>query len=354
MRWEVVWVCATVLACAGHDAPSEGSLEMVSDGQLRMGTVLELTLVASDPGFARAELARSFARVAELERLLSRHRADSELRRLVSRAGQGETPADARTVAVLRRAGEVSRLTGGAFDVTVGPLVALWTRAAVADRIPTDAEVARARAQVGSERIVLPSRRSVSLAAGTELDLGGIAKGWTLDREVEQLRRRGVRAALLSFGQSSVWALGAPPDAPAWRLEARGPDGETLGRLSLRDRALGVSSTFGRYSVIAGRRFGHVVDPRTGWPESRQRHVLVVARDATSADALGTALVLLPLAEGLALVESLAEVESLVLDAEVGLRRSSGWDAATDYSASSIAWESRERSSASITYGGMR
>ena len=121
---------------------------------------------------------------------------------------------------------------------------------------------------------------------GVSVDLGGIAKGWALDRMLPLLRERGIERALLDFGQSSVWALGAPPGAAGWRLLARGPDEGALGVLTLVDQALSVSGSLGQWVEIGGRRYGHVLDPRSGLALERRRQALVVAPNATLAEAL--------------------------------------------------------------------
>ena len=138
-----------------------------------------------------------------------------------------------------------------------------------------------ARARSGSR-----APRAALAHEGVSVDLGGIAKGWALDRMLPLLRERGIERALLDFGQSSVWALGAPPGAAGWRLLARGPDEGALGVLTLSDQALSVSGSLGQWVEIGGRRYGHVLDPRSGLPLERRRQALVVAPNAALAEAL--------------------------------------------------------------------
>jgi thiamine biosynthesis lipoprotein len=215
--------------------------------------------------------------------------------------------------------------------VTVGPLVALWTEAAARNALPEPEALAAARARVGPDRLVVESGgSSVALASGSAVDLGGVAKGYALDRMREKLGS-GVDAALLSFGQSSTWAIGHPPDAAGWRLLARGPDGGFAGVLTLRDRALSVSGSLGQWSEIAGRRYGHVLDPRSGQPLTGRREALVVTRDATLAEALSKAVLVLGPVEGIALVEEWPEAEALLLDGDGRAWRTRGWNAATRF-----------------------
>jgi thiamine biosynthesis lipoprotein len=226
---------------------------------------------------------------------------------------------------------DLARLTRGSFDVTVGPLVALWTRAGERDALPSAAELARARERVGSDRIEVRADGRVALAAGSSVNLGGVAKGFALDRVRPLLRDHGVEAALLNFGQSSTWAVGAPPDGPGWRLLARAPDGGFAGVLTLRDRALSVSGSLGQWTEIEGRRYGHVLDPRSGRPLVRRREALVVAPSATLAEALSKALLVLGEAEGVALVAAQPDCEGLLLDANGGRFATPGWERATRF-----------------------
>lgn len=303
---------------------------MVSDGRYVMGTVAEVTLPDRDVARARRRIERIFADWERLSALLSRHDPESGLSRLNAAAGRGPQRVDPDLARVLRDAIAGARATGGAFDVTVGPVVALWVEAARKGRLPSDDAVAEARSHVGAERIRIDERGRVELPdPAMSVDLGGVAKGYALDRAVEALREEAVRSGLLQIGQSSTWALGAPPDAPGWRLGLRGASGAVESAVTLRDRAFSVSSSLGQWSEIEGRRFGHVVDPRTGWALGRGVQAAVVADDATTAEILSTALVVLGADEGMAIVEALDRVEARRLDDSGDVRTSRGWRAAT-------------------------
>jgi thiamine biosynthesis lipoprotein len=291
-----------------------------------MGTVLEATLHARDRASASAQLDAAIGDAKHLETLLSRHDPDSEVSRLNRRAGQGAVAVSPLLAEVVERAHRATTATRGAFDPSVGPLVTLWTEAARRDRIPDARELAAALERVGPSRFRVASR-AVVLEAGSRLDLGGIAKGFALDRMAERLRGADVAAALLAFGQSSVWALGAPPGEEGWRLLVRGPAGGVVGTVVLRDQALSVSGSLSQGSRIEGRDFGHVLDPRSGWPLTLRRQALVVAPDATEAEVLSTALLVLGEEEGVELVEALPGCEGLLLDAAGGRWQTSGFTA---------------------------
>jgi thiamine biosynthesis lipoprotein len=298
-----------------------------------MGTVLELSLYGADEaGLARAR-DDAFAEVERLESLLSTWRPESDVSRLNAAAGRGAIPVASELAMLLARCAELTRDTGGGFDVTVGPLAALWREAAARNALPDPEALVAARARVGPDRLVVErdtEGASAALAAGGAVDLGGVAKGYALDRVRERLGAR-VEAALLSFGQSSTWAIGHPPDSEGWRLLARGPGGGFAGVLTLRDRALSVSEALGQWHEIGGRRYGHVLDPRIGEPLTRNREALVVTGDATLAEALSKALLVLGPTEGIALIEGWPDAEALLLDEDGQAWRTHGWQRATRF-----------------------
>ncbi len=313
-------IAALVLASALALAPA-------SDGRLVMGTVLEVEVAGGD----RALLDALFARAAALDAMLTRFDRASALSQLNAAAGRGPLALPAELLDLLAISRAAARETGGAFDVTVGPLVELWWRAAERGAPPSAAELAEARARVGSDAIALEPGRAALLVPGASVDLGGIAKGYALDALVAILRERGAASALLSFGGSSLHAVGAPPGEPGWRVLIRDAAGGFAGVATLCDRALSVSESLGQSREIAGRRYGHVIDPRTGQPLERPRVAAVVAASGARAEVLSKALLVLGEREGIALVESLPDAEALLLDVS-GLRfETTGWPRATAF-----------------------
>jgi thiamine biosynthesis lipoprotein len=300
-----------------------------SDGRYRMGTVLEVTLHGGEPGLLEA----LFQRVAELEALLSRHDPASEISRLNAAAGAGPRTVDPRVARLLDACIAYSKLMGGAFDVTVGPLVALWTQAGRSGRRPDAADLTRARARVGADklRVDREGRAVELLLPGMSVDLGGVAKGAALDALVEMLAEAGVEAALLSFGQSSLHAVGAPPGESGWRVLLRDASGGFAGVATLRDRALSVSASLGQSVEIDGVRYGHVLDPRSGEPLRARRMAAVIAGSGELAEALSKALLVLEPEEGVAALERVRGAEGLLLDREGGRWSTSGFVEATRF-----------------------
>jgi thiamine biosynthesis lipoprotein len=225
---------------------------------------------------------RCFAAARRLEAVFSRFDPASELVRVNAGAGS-PTPVGRELRDLLARAQTLSTATAGAFDVTVGALSDAWRRGA------PPAEIESARISVGRADL---RGDTLSLAPGARLDFDGIAKGYAVDVCIGLLRAGGVTSALVSLGESSLAALGAPPGETHWTLALRGVDPElAIGTLRLRDQAASISATYGDRGR-QGRRFGHIIDPRSGQPLTEDAVGVVVTRSATDAEAYSKALLL--------------------------------------------------------------
>ncbi|WP_168565750.1 FAD:protein FMN transferase [Crateriforma spongiae] len=231
----------------------------------------------------------------EIESRLSVYRADSEISQ-INRAGVGQAvKVSADTFDVLSRAIEISRQTSGAFDVTAGPLVKAWGFMQRSGKKPTSAEIDAALKCVGYDAIDLdPDRRTVTLQKpGMQINLGGIGKGDAIDRVAGRLRENGINDFLLHGGQSSVFAAGnGDTDAVGWQLGIAHPTkpNRRIGGIRLLDAALGTSGSGQQFFHHRGVRYGHVIDPRTGYPGSDLSSLTVICDTAINADAIGTAL----------------------------------------------------------------
>lgn len=323
---------ACAWACESAPPPPPAAPVSLSDGTYAMGTVLETTLFGDDADALAAATEELFGTARRLDALLSTYQPASDVSRLNGAAGAGPVEVDPHVVRILQLSQSFTALTRGTFDISVGPLVELWTRAGERGELPSRAELDAARTLVGPRVFRVRGNAAWLLRPGASLDLGGVAKGYALDEMLPLLRARGIGTALLNFGQSSTWALGAPPDSPeGWRLLARAPDGGFLGVLTLRDRALSVSGTLGQWTEIGGRRYGHVLDPRTGQPLTRRRQAIVVAPSAALGEALSKALLVLGETEGIRLVGARRGCEGLLADADGGVWTTAGFTAATRF-----------------------
>jgi len=258
-----------------------------------MGVSWTITVCSAAEPAARTAIAAAFAEVERLERLLSDYDPESELSRLSARAPMPEPVAVSPDLwNVLVRAAEIREATDGAFDISVGPLTTLWRRARKSGRLPPPEKLTAALAAVGPGAVELDrARRGVRLPrAGTRLDAGGIGMGYAADRALEVLARHGITAAMID-ASGDVVVSDPPPGTAGWRI-ARAPLGggpDTAPPLVLANAAVTTSGDAEQAVEIDGRRYSHIVDPRTGLGVAGPAAVTVIAGDGATADALATA-----------------------------------------------------------------
>jgi thiamine biosynthesis lipoprotein len=264
-----------------------------------MGSFFEIRLGARLPG--ALDLAnRALDLIEALEAQLTIYRDDSEVSRLNATAHAGPVKVEPGLFALLHRAWELSRDTGGAYDVTAGALSEAWGFVHGPRRVPDSATLADARARTGWHHLRLdPESATVAFdCPGVRINLGSIGKGYAIDRAVQILRNHWLPVSgLVHGGQSSLFALGSPPGrfGDRWEIAVRNPfsPDSPLGVLRLRNRGLGTSGDAFQQFSEGGRSYGHIIDPRTGGPASGPASLTVLAPTAADADALSTAFFLL-------------------------------------------------------------
>lgn len=231
--------------------------------------------------------------VDRIDRLMSHYKADSPLSRINREAARHPVAVEAELLDFIAESLRYTRDSHGAFDITVGPLMKAWGFFRGDGRMPSDAELNAARRHVGIEHVVLNREDSTIRfdEDGVELDLGGIAKGYAVDRVVHVLRERHVTAALVSAGGSTIYGLGAPPGRDAWEVSLQDPlDSRKAARVvQLKDRALSVAGSSEKSFESRGVRYSHIMDPRTGRPVQGILSVAVIADTGTAGDALDDA-----------------------------------------------------------------
>ena len=215
-------------------------------------------------------LDEAFDEVDRIDRLMSHYKADSPLSRINREAGRHPVAVEPELFDFIAEAMRYNRESGGAFDITVGPLMKAWGFFRGEGRIPSDDELAAARRHVGGAHVVV-NRADKTIAfdePGVELDLGGIAKGYAVDRVVGLLRERQIAAALVSAGGSTIYGLGAPPGRKGWDVVLQDPvdSRKTALTVTLKDRAVSVAGRSEKSFESGGVRYSHIMDPRTGRP----------------------------------------------------------------------------------------
>jgi thiamine biosynthesis lipoprotein len=266
-----------------------------------MACQFQIVLPATQPGAVEAASA-ALDRIDELEEQLTVYRDSSEVSRINLLGAATPVPVERRLFELFEVALRVTGETGGAFDMAAGALIKAWGFFRGPKRVPDPDELACVMERVGSRHVKLDARgRTISFGrTGVELNLGAIGKGYALDRAAELLEcQRLVPSALLHGGQSSVVAIGSfdgrACDSKGWLVAIGHPlrPGEPVATVRLKDRALGTAGATIQFFEAGGRRFGHILDPRTGWPAAGQTCVSVIAPTAALADALSTAFFIL-------------------------------------------------------------
>jgi thiamine biosynthesis lipoprotein len=267
-------------------------------GRPAMATNFEVILPFATPRAAEAA-SDALDRIDQLEDQLTIYRQHSEVSRLNAQAGIEPVPVERNLFDLLLLAQQIHRQTFGAFDVAVGALIKAWGFHARAGRVPQPAELAEARSKTGLQHVLLdPAQRTVSFVRpGLEINLGSIGKGFAVDAAVQTLwKNHQVAAGLVHGGHSSIVAIGSEPGTqegwPVLLSDPRAPD-KSLGLFRLKDRAMGTSAATHQHLLHDGKKLGHILDPRTGWPATGMLGATVTAPTAAVADALATAFFIL-------------------------------------------------------------
>ncbi len=340
-RLAVTFLLFTLWAFCLSALPARSSgaaLQLVRRAHYQMGTIFEISAYGKEEDSRRtvAAIEEAFAKIRQADEMMSNYRDDSDLTRLNQKGGTGFVPVPAELYNLLQESVKYSRLTGGAFDVTAGPLVTAWQRAAGQTRLLSGTELRRLLPLVGDSRLLFDDERQAVRfdRPGVRVDLGAIAKGWAVDRAAAVLRRRGIERALISAGTSTFYAIGSPPSQQAWEIGIRHPrsanaeddsnqDEETiLATVALRDEALSTSASYEKYLEIQGKKYSHLLDPRSGIPAERLLSSTVIAPTAAESDALATGVFILGTEQAAALLRRL-ELSGLKLSgivAEAGIR----------------------------------
>ncbi|MFO1019771.1 MAG: FAD:protein FMN transferase [Planctomycetales bacterium] len=300
------------------EAPPDGFYAgpTVSLGKEAMACRFEVLLnPGAGPGLAAAS--RVLDLVDELEDQLSVYRSHTELSRLNHAAAEGAVSVEKHLFDLLIQCRQLAQETRGAFDPTSGPLVALWRKCKQDLRIPSDDEIVEALQSCGMGQIEFDeAARTVRYQRiGVEINLGAIGKGYALDRGAEILAEAGINDWLLHGGLSSILARGNHGGYEGWPVGIRNPlaPDKLMATLLLRDHGMGTSGSGTKFFRVGGERFGHILDPRTGWPVEGMLSVTVLAPTAALADALSTAFFVLGVEKSLQFCHNHPDVRAILV-----------------------------------------
>ena len=320
-------------------------LTLFKKAALSMGTVFEITAYVSDKYKADKAFNDVFKEINRLDYLMSNYKEESELSKVNKYAASEPTDCDNELAYVIEQSLRYSDITDGAFDITVGPLMKKWGFFKEQGKIPGKEELESVLKSVSYKNIIIEEKIKKSLFrdpgvaktvsfrnSGTQIDLGGIGKGYAVDMAIRVLQGNRIHSALINFA-GNIYAYGTPPGKDSWVIGLQHPrKGERLlGSFEIKDKAVSTSGDYEKFFTIDGERYSHIIDPRTGYPVKGIVSVTIVTDNATRADALSTGVFVLGLEKGMDLIEKLADVEGVIIyedaDSKLFTKTSSGMQA---------------------------
>jgi len=340
----IIIVCIFAVVTLYFFAKSKQQVELDSGRRPVMGTFARVVVIAEDSKTAKESIKAAFVELIKVDKLMSDYKDDSDISRINKHAFNDPVKVTQPTFEVLEKSIEFSKLSDGAFDITVGPLVDLWRRAAETNAVPTEAELSEAHSKVGYEKLILDANElSVRFAVdGMRIDLGGIAKGYAIDKAVEAMQTAGAVGAMVDIG-GDIRCFGTPMQGKNfWLIGLQDPNiaggdtdiftqagiqtNELLLVLQLEDNAVATSGGYRRFALINGKKYSHIINRRTGISAEGLLSVTIIAKNAVDVDALATAVSVMGLEKGLALIETIPQTEAILIPSQpkYGLIRTTG------------------------------
>ncbi|WP_065820608.1 FAD:protein FMN transferase [Thermoclostridium stercorarium] len=296
----------------------------LKESRFLLDTLVEIIIYDKNSQDVMSEL---FDKIQAFENKFSKYAEDSEISQINNNAGTYVNVSED-TFELIEQSLYFSEISDGLFDISIGPLVDLWGINQENPRVPTQREIDLAKEKIGYRNISLNRENmSVSVAEGMSLDTGAIAKGFITDRLVSVLRERKIESALLNLG-GNLYLYGTKPDGSDWTIGIRDPfglQGDYMATVSLKDTSIVTSGIYERYFEADGKRYHHILNPKTGYPEDNElASVSIISPSSTMCDGLSTTCFLLGLGKGMELIESLENAEAIMITRDKKVYLSSG------------------------------
>jgi thiamine biosynthesis lipoprotein len=315
--------CLSLLVAVLVSVPAARA-EWVSREEAIMGTRIAVELWATDHAQGDALITRVMDEMRRVDELMSTYKPTSQVSRVNAEAATHPVVVEEDLFGLLQTALDFSRITEGAFDITYASVGYMYDYRRHIK--PTDAQIARALPAISYKHVILdPATHSVSFTQpGVRIDLGGIAKGWAVDRGIEILRAAGVERAFVTAG-GDTRIIGDRFGKP-WMVGIRDPrqDGKVIARIPLVDAALSTSGDYERFFEEGGVRYHHILSPATGKPASAVRSVTVIGPTATRTDGLSKTIFVLGIKEGMRVLDALGDVDVIAVDKDEQIYYSKG------------------------------
>lgn len=314
----LVLLFAAVFTVSG--CGKKGPVKVVSPAVDVMNTISHIIAIADDEKTAENAVKAAIEKLRYVDLSMSDYDENAQLYKLNQTAFEKPVKVDDDLMFVLKESIKYSRLSGGEFDVTIGPMVDMWHRAGQENRRPSEEEIAEAKSKVGYDKLIIGDDFTVQFKVeGMRIDLGGIAKGYSIDLAVEAMKQAGATGGMVDVG-GDIRCFGRPVEKEYWRIGLQDPrSDQILLVLKFNDVAVATSGDYQRFVEVDGERFSHIINPKAGSSAKELSSVTVIAPTAIAADALATSVSVMGAEGGIAMVEGIENTESIVIPNKEGL-----------------------------------
>jgi len=295
-------------------------VKLIKQTRMMMGTFAEVSIYSSDEKTAGRAIEGALDEMERMDRIMSNYKNDSELSKVNKKAAKSPVPCNTELLDVIEQSQYYSELSGGAFDITVSPIVALWGFFREKGHVPPDKEIEKLLPAVSYKNIVVKKNAETKKSGTvffkdikTQIDLGAIGKGYAVDKALEIIKKCGIDNGCINLG-GNIYVLGTPPGKNAWKIGVQHPrnSGEILGYLELKNEATATSGDYERFFEFNGKRYSHIINPQTGRPVSGTLATTIVAPTGTEVDALSTIVFVLGREKGLELIKKIPNADAMI------------------------------------------
>lgn len=293
--------------------------------RVMMDTFVEISCYSSDRETVQQAMQDAFEEIERIEKVFSKFDEKSEVSMVNRLAGFGEVNITREMFEVISRSIYYSKITEGSFDITVAPIIDMWNLARKKGTMPDDEAIIEALRHTGYKNIAIDENNLTVrfLDNGMKIDLGGIVKGYAVDRAKDIILSHGIESGLINIG-GNMFAVGAPPGKQSWKIGIQHPRDKKniIYKIDLKDRAVSTSGDYERFFTLGGMRFSHIINPMDGRPAEGVVSVTVTADSAEEADALSTAVFVMGVEKGLRFIEGLKDMKVFIFDEDLNLAKS--------------------------------
>lgn len=318
MSKKIIMIIMSLVLSISVVGCSKNNKDPISRTELTMGTVVKITLF---DGGSEEVLDKAFNRIGEIEDLVSVNKEGTELDKLNENSGIKPVKLSDTSYDIINKGLYYTKLSKGGYDLTIGPLVKLWSIGLPEAKVPTQEEINQAISKIDYSKVEInPDTKEVFLTEkGMSIDLGSIAKGYATDEVVDILKTEGVKSAIIDLG-GNIYALGLKEGNKNWNIGIQNPfddRGSAIGSLQVSDKTVVTSGVYERYIEKDGIKYHHILNPTTGYPyDTEIQGVSIIADKSIDGDALSTLIFTKGIDEGLELVESLKGVDAIFITNE--------------------------------------